>query len=573
MAGPYDIAAAPTCYHAWVRWVAVIALASAVAQAGPPVDLRAQSQLSLQHVKRLEDGRVEVTGTLVDKLTGDPLRDQRVTIAIGEEQTSALTAEDGSFRGVLSAEDGQVEIRLSTRTAREIDPAAPLSVTTDPSRSQVELTISKLAETPTGVKLKVVATGDEGPIDLPVQLALAPVAPGAADAPFRPLRQATTNSDVDISRAEAGGPGIYRLQATFAGDDIHQKATADTTLELASATTTTLAIKKTAFAFEDTIVVTGNVSDDDHKSVRAAVTLSAGDKRLAQGATEADGSYRFKIEADLLGQGEWTLQAAADPGSASLRASRSDPQTIKVAPPQPVPVSYTIAAFVATALAAGGFFAARTKPWKRFQRMTPPAEVPRTEGEVEVGRGGLVVAKPGIVSTLRRASDDGFSGVVRDSVRGRPVPHAVVRLMLGEAEREIRTAADGSFAIERLDGGDWQAEVAAIGHVTERFVVTLPHRGELRGVRVDLVPVRERVFQLYRRAAEPVLPEPRLWGVWSPRQIVDHVRARRPSPALAELTDFVEEVYFSPRVMAETVLAQASERVDRAIHERTRVAR
>jgi len=94
----------------------------------------------------------------------------------------------------------------------------------------------------------------------------------------------------------------------------------------------------------------------------------------------------------------------------------------------------------------------------------------------------------------------------------------------------------------------------------------------LRGVRVDLVPVRERVFQLYRRAAEPILPEPRLWGVWSPRQIVDHVRSKRPSPALAELTDFVEEIYFSPRVADETVLPTASEQVDRAIRERTRDA-
>ena len=89
-----------------------------------------------------------------------------------------------------------------------------------------------------------------------------------------------------------------------------------------------------------------------------------------------------------------------------------------------------------------------------------------------------------------------------------------------------------------------------------QFAVSIPHRGELRGVRVDLVPVRERVFQLYRRAAEPVLPEARLWGIWSPRQIVDHVRSKRPSPALAELTDFVEEVYFSSRLAAETVLPQ-----------------
>ena len=97
----------------------------------------------------------------------------------------------------------------------------------------------------------------------------------------------------------------------------------------------------------------------------------------------------------------------------------------------------------------------------------------------------------------------------------------------------------------------------------------MPHRGELRGVRVDLVPVRERVFQLYRHAAEPALPEPRLWGIWSPRQIVDHVKSKKQSPAMSELTDFIEEVYFSPRLAAETMIPGAKERVDRAIHERT----
>nr|MBA3503452.1 hypothetical protein [Deltaproteobacteria bacterium] len=169
------------------------------------------------------------------------------------------------------------------------------------------------------------------------------------------------------------------------------------------------------------------------------------------------------------------------------------------------------------------------------------------------------------------------------TVRGRPVD-AIVRLVLGpklEApgstpgagieERELRTEADGSFQVERLAVGEWRAEVSAPGHVTEKFAVTIPHRGELRGVRVDLVPVRERVFQLYRRAAEPVLPEAKLWGIWSPRQIVDHVRTKKQSPALADLTDFVEEVYFSPRIAAETILPGASERVDRAVRERLRM--
>jgi hypothetical protein len=245
---------------------------------------------------------------------------------------------------------------------------------------------------------------------------------------------------------------------------------------------------------------------------------------------------------------------------------------VRVSAPQPVPVSYTIAAFLATACAAGGFFAARAKPWHKLRRPAPPAEMPVHGALDEPLDGGLVVARPGLVSTLRRASDDGFSGAVRDAVRGRPVADAAVRLRLGDLRHAVTTGADGGFALEGLALGEWSAQVTAPGHVTETFVVSIPHRGELRGVRVDLVPVRERVFQLYRRAAEPLLPEPRLWGVWSPRQIVDHVRRKHPTPALAELTDFVEEVYFSPRVAEETALPMASERVDHAIRERGRAA-
>ena len=46
------------------------------------------------------------------------------------------------------------------------------------------------------------------------------------------------------------------------------------------------------------------------------------------------------------------------------------------------------------------------------------------------------------------------------------------------------------------------------------------------------------------------------------------MRAKRPSPALAELTDFVEEIYFSPRLAEETALLQAEDRVKQAVNER-----
>jgi hypothetical protein len=556
-----------TCYHARVRWVAFLLLALGVAHAAPQVEIRARSQLALTRVKLRDATSVEVRGQLVDKLTGDGLVGQRVYVTVGGVTREAFTQADGSFELVVPADPGPQQVRLSFAGGGPHDRADDLTVTTDPAKSQVELSIGKLGDDPRGATLRVSATGDGGAVRVPVTLAVAP----PEGEPFEDLRTVETGSEIMIARRDVGGAGTYRLRARFAGDATRQPATATVTLELASNSTTTMHVGRSKLAFEDELVVTGQVTDDDDQPVaRAAVTLVTGDRRLAQTATDATGRYRFEVEAELFGTGAYGIQVLAEPASPYVRSSRSQPAIVEIAAPQPVPVSYTVAAFLAAMLAAGGFFAARIRPWQRLRRPAPPADVPSEEGEIESFRGGLVVAKPGIVSTLRGAKDDGFAGVVRDTVRGRPIPAAVVRLVIGDREAVTRTGADGSFALDKLVAGEWRAEVAAPGHLTERFAVTIPHRGELRGVRIDLVPVRERVFQIYRRAAEPVLPEPRLWGVWSPRQIVDHVRRKRPSPALAELTDFVEEVYFSPRLAAESTVDQAHQWVDRAIQERAR---
>jgi hypothetical protein len=557
-----------------VRLAAVIlAVLVGTVAAAPQVEIKAQTQVQLTRVRMISDDVVEVAGKLFDLRTGDGLGHQLVDIRLYGQPKRIVTAEDGTFRVTSDVQPGALPIAITFRGARLLDASQTLEVSVDPTKAQLELAFTKLGDESGGVKLVVHASSDDGPAAITVALTIAQ----AGDA-WKPLRTIETDKPFVLSRKDTGGPGQFRVRATFDGDAVRQGGSAETTFELTAGTTTTMEIRSPQLAYEDDLIVTGKVLDEDGQPVgRAAIALTSGDKRLAQTASGEDGNYRFKVEAELFGDCAqrpcpFGVQVATDPQSPYLRPSRTQPAVITVAAPQPVPVSYTLAAFLATVLAAGGFLAARTKPWERLRKHVPPAEA-RTSSDAAPASGGLVLARPGMMSTLRRANDDSFSGVVRDTVRGRPVADAVVRLWLGDAERVAGTAADGAFFIEQLASGEWRAEVAAPGHVTERFAVTIPHRGELRGVRIDLVPVRERVFQLYRRAAEPVLPEPKLWGIWSPRQIVDHVRSKRPSPALAELTDFVEEVYFSPRVAAEMILPQASERVDRAIEERTRQGR
>ena len=89
----------------------------------------------------------------------------------------------------------------------------------------------------------------------------------------------------------------------------------------------------------------------------------------------------------------------------------------------------------------------------------------------------------------------------------------------------------------------------------------VPHRGTLHGLRVDLVPVRIRLLEIYKQAALPLLPSEGLWGCWTPRELMYH-RGRlsgRRSPPLEQLTLLLEYAYWSPLPADERHLERARE--------------
>lgn len=541
---------------------------AAPAAGAPVVEIRSHAKLEITAVRRRGD-ELWISGRLFDPATllGLPRSDVELTVAgVAVRET---TDADGRFTAQVPAAGGldAAAVRAEFSGGDALD-GATLEELVNPTLAPVTLTLHA-QPTPAGVELLVEAESDGEALSLPVTL----LADREGEQAIAPVGQTVAGQPLRLTRKQLGGAGLRRFRADFAGDAAHQPASATASYELTSASQTTLALSTKTLAYEDTVTASGAVTDEDGLPLAdASVTLMAGDRRLAEGVTDAKGGFRFRIEGEILGVGPRTLQALTAPGGA-VQSSRSAPAMVTVSAPAPVPVLYTVLAFIATVVAAGAFFAGRSKPWRRLAKAAPPAQQAASSAEAQ--QGGLVVARPSLVSSLRRANDHGLGGVVRDTVRGRPVAGAHVLLRRtaadpGEtiAERRAECGEDGTFAVEDLSAGEWTVEVSASAHLTERFQVTLPHRGELRGVRVDLVPVREKVFLLYQRAAMPVLPDAKLWGVWSPRQIVDHVRASRPSPALASLTDLVEEVYFSARPAHEDVVPSARERVEAAVAER-----
>jgi hypothetical protein len=95
----------------------------AVALAAPQVEIKAQSQVSLSRVRLRDGGIVEVSGKLVDKLTGDGLGGERVDVVLGGQHASSTTEPDGSFRIDMPGESGIQDVHVQFRGGRAIDPA------------------------------------------------------------------------------------------------------------------------------------------------------------------------------------------------------------------------------------------------------------------------------------------------------------------------------------------------------------------------------------------------------------------------------------------------------------------
>lgn len=546
--------------------VAVLAACAVAGPLGPPASaaptltVRAHTDVHITAVRRTLAG-LRVTGVLTDRATAVGVADQPVTVTIAGHQGRGTTERDGLFDIVVPDADTGAPVDVGVRFdgGDRRDPAVVDERGVDPSKAPVELAITATA-TATGALVNVEAVVDQTHLALPVTVRLQ-----ASDSPRPPRELAfTTGAPQLITRAQAFGAGVKRLSARFAGDATHTAATAEATFTFTTATRIDLALGKSTVSFEGTIKVKGKVIDDDGAPVpQVAVAITADDQRVGATTTGADGTYHLAIGGERLGTGRHTLQAAVESKDVWLTSSRSGPAFVTIGTPRPAPTGITLIAFGATAVTALGFILARRRRDAKVITPTAPAAAGAPDPV-----GGFELARPGLVSTLRRANDHGFAGLVRDAVRSRPLATAEVRLSQGGQDMSTVTDADGRFALEQLAPGEWRARVSAAGHVSERFMVTVPHRGELRGVQIDLVPVREKVWSLYRRAAQPKLPNPELWGIWSPRQIVEHVRTGAPTPAFSELTAFVEEAFFSARVPEESLLPGAEQKVQAALAER-----
>lgn len=549
---------------------------SGVSEAAPLVKVRARTKIVMDPVRR-RFGGIEVRGRLVDAYNSEPVPDQDVRVRMSGTNRRVRTDRNGVFEVSFSLEEGRYDILVEFAGSEFYTESSMKMGDVDVNKESIDIVVSA-GESSFGndtVEITVRASTDLGGVSVKLDL----FAGSSEDEELGHAAALVTNGDgyapYLLPRELLGEPGRKRVLVRFLGDDRFNPAEADTEFLLTTRTFITFVATDDYIDFEGMLSGSGRVTDGQERGVaNEPVALVVGSRQVGQALTDENGYYEIKAAGSEIGTGRFNVQAVLQPSKPWYRNSRSDMVQVEVGEPDPVPVTYTLAAFGATLLAMLAFLGLRTKPWQGWftrvkKRVVQDNEVADVEEVAPVTvQHGLQLSRPGIISSFRRPHEDDFNGVIRDAFRKRPLDQAVIRITHATAgTHEQKTQEDGRFAFKELQSGEWRVAVRARGYITEEFAITIPHRGELLGAQIDMLSVRERIFALYREVAQPLLPSPGLWGVWTPRQIFKHVRAQRPASALSVLTDFVEESYFSQRTPTEEILGHAEALLSAAKHE------
>lgn len=529
------------------------------AGAAPVIQVRARTRVEIDRVFAATEGVAQVRGRLIDQLAGTGLTGLTVDLEIDGQEHLATTDGRGEFRASFEVGPGDHALRARFLGDEEYQ-ASEIDYRFELGRETPLITIGQADEVEAGAPLvlTVVVTVAGEPAVLPLFVAIGP-AGGALVEVARESTDVGGVAKLRVAPADLGPPGDKRVRVSFKGSEVLNPASAEQRLRIMSTTRLVEVVAPVGVVpYEGTMTLAGRLVDEGGRGIPGqTVIVRGGDERAAGVLTDREGGFTARLKSSRFAAGPLTLQLEYPSTTPWRRGSKTPPITITIAEPRPVPIGYTLGAFAITALGVVGFGLGRTRPWRHLiakwqaRRRAPGGNDPSAKApDAAAGaKTGLVLGRPSLIATLKRPADHGLTGTVRDAITAAPLAGAEVALIHGtDPPHTLLTDDAGHFEIDGLAAASWQVVVHHLGYVAERFTLTVPHRGEFRDTRIDLLPVREAVFQHYRRTIWSLLPGPEVWGVWTPREILDHVRRRRPERALAALTDFVEECYFSARV-------------------------
>ena len=537
--------------------VALSLLLPIEASAAPVVTVKGHTSVRIVGIYPGDEGAVLV-GQLLDRDlgTGIPERTVEVTLAGHGRVLRARTDAEGEFRLLLPA--GRQTYHLQARFAGDATyaPDRPESTNLDITKLTPELQLEMAREldlSKDNHELQVVTRAEGRNVSLPVSLRIE-----GGDDLGTVTTGATGRAGVRILTSRIQGPGSVVLQASFAGNTDFNPVRTELEVLAFVKTTITLRSATPEVHTDEEMQLSGTVADSRGPIRGAAVGLEAMGRHVASTLADEAGNFFFELRAKDFPPGSLDLAARFTPSVTWRRASTSPPVQITILPPTPIPVRLYAIPVAFTALVMIALLLVRFWPAFRSQKTPAIDQAVRGDPPPEPIESGVRLARTSLRSFVKPAMD--IHGTVWNPVDRCPVPRA--RILIEGQQRtalELRADEGGRFVVPGLPPGTHRVLVSKPGFVSESFRATIPHRGSLHGLRVDLVQVRVRLLEIYREAAVGLLPQERLWARWTPRELARHVggQAGQREPSLESLTRLLEQAYWARVPLQEQVLSQA----------------
>jgi hypothetical protein len=285
------------------------------------------------------------------------------------------------------------------------------------------------------------------------------------------------------------------------------------------------------------------------KGVAFFAEISQGEERpLGNTVTDREGNFAVSFSASIFKKDTAVeVKARFTPDAPWLRPGESPPVSFRVLAPKPVPVAfYLVPLFICGAVALGMFLLRLAR-----RRIIQKPEV--------------VKPKTGLLLNHRQTlgpEESSVSGQVKNAKTLKALPGVAV-LLRYEDNTTIEFLSDekGMFCFNDTPRGKPLLSVTAVGFVSEEVRVETPHRGKYRDVTLAMLPVREKVLEIFREVAMEVLPEAKNWGTWTPREIRRYAYEKKyhVKGPIGELVLLFESVYFAGVIGDEALIAKAKE--------------
>jgi hypothetical protein len=525
------------------------------AVAAPRVDVRGRAKLQIVSIVQSRAGS-QIHGRLTDATMENGLARRQIVLQV--ELTHRLrrfttwTRRNGRFSALLPLPSGVFMLTPSFAGDRWYQKTSLKPRLVDTTKLSVHIRARATSELSAANKTQpfsvtTIVGGAPGPLTVDIHLE------GRRIDHFR--TNADGHANLAIDTALISPPGRRKLTFRFAGDRTHNPASTTLDVLLRAPVYLTLTAAKPKVAASGQIELFGTIRDHRGPLANAPISLQAMSRHIEGMISDKKGRFAVSVDAAVFPPGPLDIRASYSPPVLWQLAARSKPVSIEVLPPRPIPVRLYAIPTAISAILLLSFWLWRVRhllPKRIKQRVTSQHDSV-SKPVPEAATSGVRLAKPRHI----RRQDFGISGSVWDGVDQRPIARATVQLVIeGQAHDVLTTSDSGGFEINELAAGEHTLTVATPGYVPETFAVQIPHRGNLRGFRVDLVAVRVRVLEQYRGAAMPRLARDTQWARVTPSELL----AQQPATAdFRELSRLLENTYWSKDTPTIEALEQARE--------------